>query len=64
MLGVVLDSPIAKEVVSDARDRGVILNAPAESVLRITPPLVLTDEECDEGVSRLKESLGSVVRDQ
>lgn len=64
MLGVVLDSPIAKEVVSDARDRGVILNAPAESVLRVTPPLVLTDEECDEGVSRLKESLESVVRDQ
>lgn len=64
MLGVVLDSPIAKEVVSDARDRGVILNAPAESVLRITPPLVLSDEECDEGVSRLKKSFESVVREQ
>lgn len=45
MLGVVLDREIAAEAVSSGFDRGVILNAPSPGVLRLTPPLVITDSQ-------------------
>ena len=45
MLGVVLDRPVAKEAVQIGLQHGVILNAPTESVLRLTPPLVITGDE-------------------
>jgi len=45
MLGVVLDKPVAKDAVTIGLKHGVILNAPTESVLRLTPPLVITGDE-------------------
>lgn len=60
MLGVVLSKPVAKEAVAQAAEYGLILNAPSESVIRITPPLVITDDEIREAVSRLEKLLASL----
>ena len=47
MLGVVLADPIAKSVEAEARARGVLVNATGPSVIRLVPPLVLTDADVD-----------------
>lgn len=50
MLGLVLDAPLAKGAVDAGYRNGVILNAPQANVIRIVPPLNLTDEEIDVAV--------------
>lgn len=57
MLGVVLDQPVAKQAVTAGLSHGLILNAPADNVIRFTPPLVITDEQIDLAVSRLADTL-------
>ena len=47
MLGIVLAEPVAKQAVRDGLARGLILNAPSENVLRLTPPLVISHDELD-----------------
>ncbi|MDY5785440.1 acetylornithine transaminase [Corynebacterium sp.] len=56
MLGVVLDAPVAKEMVAAGYGRGVIVNAPSESVVRLTPPLVITDSELDAAAERIAQA--------
>lgn len=53
MLGVVLDKPVAKDAVAAGYRHGLILNAPSTSVIRLTPPLVITDDEVDLAVERI-----------
>ena len=48
MLGVVLDAPIAANVVTAGLDAGFILNAPRPDVVRLVPPLVITRDELTE----------------
>jgi predicted acetylornithine/succinylornithine family transaminase len=50
----------AAPVVTAGLARGVVVNRTAETVVRLLPPLVITAEEIDEGVSRLDEALGAV----
>lgn len=60
MLGVVLKEPTAKAAVSAGLKRGLILNAPSESVIRLTPPLVIEEEDIVEAVERLGDVLNSL----
>ena len=53
LLGVVLTAPIAKETEAAARDAGYLINAPAPNVLRLAPPLILTQEQADGFVAAL-----------
>ena len=53
MLGVVLDEAVAKLVVKHGLEEGLILNAPGSDVIRLTPPLVITDDEIVEAMKRL-----------
>jgi acetylornithine/N-succinyldiaminopimelate aminotransferase len=53
----------AGPVVPAALARGVIVNRTAETVVRLLPPLVITVEEVDEGLTRLDAALGSVEAD-
>ena len=46
-----------KPFVNDLLARGVVANATAGTVLRLIPPLILTEDEVDEGVSALLEVL-------
>lgn len=57
MLGVVLEQPVAKRVVTLGLEQGVILNAPADDVIRLTPPLVISDEEIAQAARRLAAAI-------
>ncbi|OYV42559.1 MAG: hypothetical protein B7X12_10495, partial [Halothiobacillus sp. 20-53-49] len=43
----VLNQPCG-ELVRRALDRGLLINVTAGSVIRLLPPLILTDEQADE----------------
>lgn len=60
MLGVVLDDAVAKEAVSLGYEHGLILNAPAENVIRLTPPLIITEEQIDDACQRLATVLDAL----
>ena len=53
----------ASPVVPAALAKGVVVNRTAETVVRLLPPLVITMEEIDEGLSRLDAALGAVEAD-
>ena len=57
MLGVVLDEAVAKLVVKHGLEEGLILNAPGSDVIRLTPPLVITDDEIVEAMKRLARAI-------
>ena len=61
MLGVVLERPVAKQVVSAGFKHGVIVNAPNDSVVRLTPPLVIEEAELDAAVNRFALALSDVT---
>lgn len=61
MLGVVLNAPLAKQAVAEGLKQGLILNAPNESVLRLTPPLVISEEEIATATARLKTVLENIA---
>ncbi|SFD17835.1 acetylornithine aminotransferase [Thiohalospira halophila DSM 15071] len=46
MIGVELDRP-CKELVRQGLDRGLLINVTAERVVRLLPPLILSDAEAD-----------------
>lgn len=57
MLGVVLDEAVAKLVVKQGLEEGLILNAPGDDVIRLTPPLVITDDEIAEAMQRFARAI-------
>ena len=57
MLGLALKVPIAKKVVAEARERGLIVNAPNEDTIRLLPPLIVTKADIDSAIPRLEAAL-------
>lgn len=53
MLAFTLTEPVAAVVEAVARDRGFLVNAVAADVVRLVPPLVLTDAQADAFVATL-----------
>jgi len=53
----------AGPVISAALERRVIVNRTAETVVRLLPPLVITESEADEALGRLDAAFGAVARD-
>lgn len=47
-------------IVAAGLDRGVIVNLTADTVVRLLPPLVITEAEADEALGRLDAALGAV----
>jgi acetylornithine/N-succinyldiaminopimelate aminotransferase len=45
--GIVLTAPQAKAAENAARDAGFLVNAAAPDVIRLAPPLIITDEQVD-----------------
>jgi acetylornithine aminotransferase len=58
MAGLLLDGPAA-EVVTRCREQGLLVNGTADRVVRLTPPLVVTEAELDEGLAILDRALGA-----
>jgi acetylornithine/N-succinyldiaminopimelate aminotransferase len=51
--GVVLRAPRAKEAEAGARDAGFLINAAAPDVIRLAPPLIITEAQIDGFVDAL-----------
>jgi acetylornithine aminotransferase len=51
--GVVLTAPASKRVEAVARDAGFLVNAPAPDVVRLAPPLIITEAQIDEFLGAL-----------
>ncbi len=60
--GVVLEGPYAKEAAARALSHGLVVNAPTEDRIRLAPPLVVTREQCSQGVELLRAALEEVER--
>jgi acetylornithine/N-succinyldiaminopimelate aminotransferase len=60
MLAVELDRP-CKEILTLALERGLLLNVTADSVVRLLPPLILSDAEADQIVSGVAECVRSFL---
>ncbi len=56
MLAAVLGEPIAQRAGRAALDRGVIVNAIGDKVLRVLPALTITEAEIDDAMRRLGEA--------
>ncbi len=57
MLAMVLDADLAPEVQRAGLECGVVVNAIGARVIRLVPPLTLTEAEADEGVRRIGAAL-------
>ena len=60
MLAVELDRP-CKEILNLALERGLLLNVTADSVVRLLPPLILSDAEADQIVSGVTDCVRSFL---
>ncbi len=56
MLGIELKIPCGA-LVNDALKKGILINVTAEQVVRLLPPLILTDQQAKE----LIETLSSLI---
>ncbi len=54
MIGVQMDRP-CKQMVTDAMALGLLINCTHETVLRMLPPYILTEQEVDRAVAGLKK---------
>jgi acetylornithine aminotransferase len=58
MIGIELDRPCG-ELVDRALQCGLLINVTAERVVRLLPPLILTDKQAD----MIVEQVSDLVRD-
>jgi acetylornithine/N-succinyldiaminopimelate aminotransferase len=59
LLALVLRGVAAGDVMKGARDRGLLVNAIGDDVLRLAPPLTLSAAEADLAVKRLCDALAA-----
>lgn len=62
LLGAVLKQPVAKQAVAEGLKNGLIINAPSDDVVRIAPPLVITEEDIADAVFKLSSVLSAVAK--
>jgi acetylornithine aminotransferase len=55
LLGIVLKNEVAKDFVAKLQNVGVLANATSDSVIRIAPPLVVTDDQINEFIEKFRE---------
>jgi acetylornithine aminotransferase len=48
LIGIVLKEPIAKKFISDLQQNGILANATSDSVIRIAPPLIVSDSQVSQ----------------
>ncbi len=61
MIGIELETP-CPELVEKALEAGLLINVTAGSVVRLLPPLILTDTEADQLVSTLAPLIAETAR--
>ncbi len=63
LCGVVLTAPRAKDIEAAARDGGFLVNAAAPDVIRLAPPLIITEAQIGAFVTALPGILDTVGAD-
>jgi acetylornithine aminotransferase len=61
MTAVELGRDVAREVAEGALQRGLLVNDATPSVLRLTPPLVISDAQIDEAIGILSDAWQGVA---
>ncbi|WP_110590377.1 acetylornithine transaminase [Microbacterium suaedae] len=61
LIGVVLDRPVAADVVAEALSRGLIVNAPAPDVVRLAPAYTIGDDEIQEFIDLFGQALSATA---
>ncbi|OIJ87328.1 acetylornithine aminotransferase [Streptomyces sp. MUSC 14] len=61
LLGVVLDGNHAARVQQAAQDQGVLVNAVSPDVVRLAPPLIVSDREVDVFLDRFRTALSGTL---
>ncbi|MFI9049017.1 acetylornithine transaminase [Streptomyces sp. NPDC053427] len=59
LLGIVLTESLAPRVQQAAQDAGLLVNAVAPDVIRLAPPLIVSDEQADTFLRRLPAVLNT-----
>ena len=60
MIGIELDRPCG-DLVNHGLENGLLINVAADRVVRLLPPLVLSDEEVDDIISRVVDLVNVFV---
>lgn len=60
MLGVVLAGNHGPQVVESARISGLLINAPLTNVIRLVPPLTISDNELADGLEILRDTINQI----
>ncbi len=55
LIGVSLAGPLARPIAQGCFERKVLVNDPAPDVLRLSPPLVVTEDEIERGLRTIEE---------
>ncbi|MCP2292369.1 acetylornithine transaminase [Nocardia amikacinitolerans] len=63
LLGIVLTQDVSAHVEARAREAGYLVNAPKPNVIRLAPPLVLTETQSDNFVADLPSILDGAAAD-
>ena len=61
LLGIGLSKPVSKQIAAEAMRRGLIVNAPNPSSIRLAPPLIVGDTEIDEFITLFRQTLEAVA---
>jgi acetylornithine/N-succinyldiaminopimelate aminotransferase len=57
LVGLELGEPVAEEIVAACRDRYLVVNAIGSTLIRLAPPLNVTDEEIELALAVLRDAL-------
>lgn len=60
LLAVQFSRDVAREIVLESLAEGLLVNDVTPSAIRISPPLVLTEQDCDQAVEILEEVITKV----
>ena len=63
LIGIELDRPCG-ELVGQALEQGLLINVTADSVIRLLPPLILSDEQADQLVTTLTQLIKNFLQDR
>jgi 4-aminobutyrate aminotransferase-like enzyme len=57
MIAVEFSQPIVKAVAAECMERGLIVNAIGDSIIRFLPPLTIGESDVDEAISILASAI-------
>ena len=55
LLGIALKLPVAKTLVTQLQERGLLVNATSDVLIRIAPPLIITDQQVSDFIEAFRE---------